>query len=440
MASMHVTASPFGTPIEVPGLGALNSGGDAAANSISCVAPGECAATGNYSGAHTRTQGFVVSETKGHWGKAIAIPGLAALMGSTGDLFEVSIACGSKGNCVLGGDGTFAFVASEVNGKWGKAIRVPGLAGLDKRRSEELTAVSCAHGGNDCTAGGGYLTISNLRPFVVRERNGHWGKAITVPGLGPTQNGRIQTLACPSAGNCSAGTGPGDDAFVVTEKNGTWGKLIEVPGLSALTVSDPEIDEIACASAGNCSAGVNTTGDEVFVVTEKNGKWGNAIELPGPSNWDTQGFITLDAIACTAPGGCVASGNYTDTGQAVQGWVATEKNGTWGNAIEIPGLAALNKFHNVGVARVACAATGSCVAFGNYQSGPGDDNPKITAFIASETKGVWGNATQLPGLNKLAFRSSSVHAMSCPSLGHCSASGFYQDKNEANQAFVVDQK
>ena len=60
--------------------------------------------------------------------------------------------------------------------------------------------------------------------------------------------------------------------------------------------------------------------------------------------------------------------------------------------------------------------------------------------MASETKGVWGQATQLPGLKTLAFGSSSVHMISCPSLGHCSAAGSYEDKNGFGQAFVVDQK
>jgi hypothetical protein len=448
--TMHVAASPWGKPIEVPGLGALNKGDDASVNSISCVAPGECAATGNFAPRPLAEGSFVVSETSGHWGKAkvIAIPGRAPL-------FESSIACGSLGNCALGGDGGGgAFVASEVNGKWGKAIRVPGLAALDKGKGEALTSVSCSRGGNDCSAGGWYVTDSNgsrnIKPFVVSERNGRWGKALTVPGLGqgPTRNAKIRTLDCASAGNCSAGgDGPGNDAFVVGEKNGRWGRLIEVPGTGALNAGgEAETDHISCATAGNCGAGgtyQDSQGEvHAFVASEKNGTWGNAIEVPGTAALDTNEFIDLEAISCTTPGDCTASGTYKDTAPSFQGWVATEKNGTWASAIAIPGLGALNKGDNVGIARVECASAGNCVANGNYQVTKGEDG-KFIAFVASETKGVWARATPLPGLSKLSTLSTSVHVVSCPSSGHCSAGGSYQDVNgrpEFGQAFVVNQK
>jgi hypothetical protein len=194
------TASPWGKPIEMPGLGALNTGHDAAANSISCATPGNCAATGNYNARGANEQGFVVNETKGHWGKAIEIPGLGALIKS-GTLFESSVACGSPGDCAVGGDyiggrdHTFAFVASEVNGKWSKAIAVPGLAALNMGKDEELTSVSCSSGGNNCTAGGEVL-------------------------VSPSS---VHMISCPSLGHCSAAGFYEDkngfgQAFVVDQK------------------------------------------------------------------------------------------------------------------------------------------------------------------------------------------------------------------------------
>src|SRR5260370_30736166 len=46
--------------IEVPGLGALNKGGDARVNSVSCPSAGNCAAGGNYFDGPGHRQGFVV--------------------------------------------------------------------------------------------------------------------------------------------------------------------------------------------------------------------------------------------------------------------------------------------------------------------------------------------------------------------------------------------
>jgi hypothetical protein len=63
--------------------------------------------------------------------------------------------------------------------------------------------------------------------------------------------------------------------------------------------------------------------------------------------------------------------------------------------------------------------------------------------VASETKRVWAKATSLPGLNKLSILSTSVHVVSCPASGHCSADGSYQDvkgRPGFGQAFVVNQE
>src|SRR5258708_55618 len=109
---------------------------------VTTVASAQGAATGNYAdrggGAHV----FVVNETRGHWGKAIEIPGAGAL-NKSGTLFQSSVACGLPGDCAAGGDyvggrdHTFAFVASEVNGKWNKAGAVPRPAALHTGQDED---------------------------------------------------------------------------------------------------------------------------------------------------------------------------------------------------------------------------------------------------------------------------------------------------------------
>jgi hypothetical protein len=51
------------TAVEVPGLGALNTGGYAVVASVSCAPAGTCSAGGNYTDRHDHSQGFVVSQT-----------------------------------------------------------------------------------------------------------------------------------------------------------------------------------------------------------------------------------------------------------------------------------------------------------------------------------------------------------------------------------------
>jgi len=157
--------------IEVPGLGMLNAGGEAGVSSVSCGSAGDCAAGGFYTGA-VSGQGFVVSERNGRWGTAARLPGLAAL-NAGGDAKISGVSCPSAGNCAAGGfyaDAKFhlqAFVASERDGRWAKAIEVPGTAALNAGGSASVSEVSCGSAGS-CAAGGSYTDGSGrLQAFVV---------------------------------------------------------------------------------------------------------------------------------------------------------------------------------------------------------------------------------------------------------------------------------
>jgi len=204
--------------IEVPGLGALNKGRNADAVSVSCASAG-CAA-GGYYGNHgkydvTSGRGFVVLRRHGRWRRAVEVPGLRAL--NTGGNAEVSsVSCAPPGYCAAAGfytDGSShqqGFVAVEQNGVWGRAIEVPGLGALNKGGGAVVWSVSCASPGN-CAAGGDY----DLGVFVAIEKNGAWGKETTVPGALRVE--AVNSVSCASAGSCVAGgsyDGRGYQGFV----------------------------------------------------------------------------------------------------------------------------------------------------------------------------------------------------------------------------------
>ena len=77
----------------VPGLDALNNAGLAPVDSISCGSSDNCTAAGSYKDCHRHWQGFVAIEKNGAWSKAIPVPGVAALnKGGNAGINEVS--CG----------------------------------------------------------------------------------------------------------------------------------------------------------------------------------------------------------------------------------------------------------------------------------------------------------------------------------------------------------
>jgi hypothetical protein len=330
-ASPRSSGGTWGTAVEVPGTAALNKGGDAGMNSVSCASAGNCSGGGTYAGAGGHIQVFVVNESSGKWGTAVEVPGTAAL-NKDGFAFMYSVSCASAGNCSAGGyykdasGSTQAFVVNESGGKWGTAVEVPGTAALNTGGDAFIYSVSCGSAGN-CSAGGSYLLPGFVQQaFVVGESGGKWGTAVKVPFTAALDEGSavILSVSCASAGNCGAGgyytDGVGhQQAFVVSESGGKWGTAVEVPGTAALnTGGGAQISSVSCASAGNCSAGGQYEGVDgspydlqAFVVTESGGKWGTAVEVPGTAAVNTGGDADVISVSCASAGHCSAGGQYT---------------------------------------------------------------------------------------------------------------------------------
>jgi hypothetical protein len=440
-------AGGWGKAIEVPGLARLSAGNGGLLAEVSCSSAGNCAAGGSYtSDAAGHSQAFVVSQKNGWWDKAIEVPGLAAL-NTGGDAQLTSLSCGSAGNCAAGGSytgngGSPAFVVSEKNGTWGKARQVPGVAALSGATGgSSVSSVSCASAGN-CTAGGTYDTTGYGQTFVVSEKDGTWGKAIEVPGLAALDAGSpvgVSSVSCASAGNCTVAGSYGVSppvAFVVSEKNGWWGTAIEVPGSVAL--GGLTIASVSCASAGNCSA-AGYSGDRYsladlgpVVVSEKNGTWSKATPIPGTTASARNG---AGPVSCASAGNCAAGGDYAPSIEGpYQAFVVSQKNGWWGQAIEVPGLTALNAGGNADVVSVSCQPAGSCAAGGYYQDGSSHQQ----AFVVSENNGTWGRAVEVPGsgaLNTGGF--AQIASVSCTPAGYCAAGGEYSAPSGDEQPFVV---
>ena len=287
------TGGTWATAVEVSGTATLNQGHPGAAvTSVSCTAAGDCVAGGRYTDASGKTQAFIATQTSGAWGKAEEVPGTAALNG--GGYAEVdSVSCGSAGNCSAGGAYTTstpvteAFVVNETNGTWGTAEEVPGTAALNTNGLAQVNSVSCAAPG-DCSAGGLYLDAAfNQGAFIVNETNGTWGTAEEVPGIAALSKGSpgatVASVSCAGPLICSAGgfysdSGNNHQAFVVNERNGIWRTAQEVPGTASLNAGGlAGIGVLSCPTSGLglCSAGGSYTDaslhTQAFTVNESSG-------------------------------------------------------------------------------------------------------------------------------------------------------------------------
>jgi len=452
--AVAATQGTWRTAVEVPGSAALNQGGDAGIASVSCASPGNCSGGGFYAtgpGLARTLHAFVVSEVRGSWGKAVEVPGTAAL--NTGGDAEIhSVSCASAGNCSAGGFYTDrshraqAFVVSQVKGAWGKAVEVPGIAALNTGTAW-INAVSCASPGN-CAAVGFYTARSGNQGFVVSQVGGIWGKARQMPSatLNASGGGFIYSVSCASAGNCSAGGTYADkaartQAFVVSQVKGIWGKPIEVPGTAALNVGGAAIiDSVSCKSAGNCGAGgyyADKSGrSRPFVVSQVRGIWRKAEQVPGTTALNIVGNAEIISLSCASAGNCAAGGFYTGR-SGTQAFVVSQVAGVWRRAVQVPGSAALNVGRQAQISSVSCASAGNCGAGGYYTDKAGKWQP----LVVSDVRGTWGKAQAVPGsaaLNRGGY--AGVSSVSCGAAGNCGAVGFYTDRAGGWQVFVVNQR
>src|ERR1700735_100068 len=92
------TTGSWGIAHEVPGTANLNAGGHAGVDSVSCAAPGTCAASGHYTNASAHQPAFVGSETGGRWGAAEEAPG-PRLLNPGGRADAVTVSCTASAAC-----------------------------------------------------------------------------------------------------------------------------------------------------------------------------------------------------------------------------------------------------------------------------------------------------------------------------------------------------
>jgi hypothetical protein len=116
------------------------------------------------------------------------------------------------------------------------------------------------------------------------------------------------------------------------------------------------------------------------VVSEKDGVWGRAEEVPGLAALRTGRFASVLSLSCAQPGDCGAGGFYEEVSFAVQGFVVSDTHGVWRRAEEVPGLAALNMNGDAAISSVSCTAPGECSAGGFYVDASG-----FQGFVVKET-------------------------------------------------------
>jgi hypothetical protein len=395
------------------------------------------------------------SSGKPTWSAGVEVPGTSSInTGGTAGVNDIS--CTKAGDCVA--VGTYAtsstasadFMATESGGTWGAAEEIPGYAALNVGSLTNVADyVDCPSTGN-CTIAGTYAGPSNyIYPFTVSETGGTWASALELTGF-PEGNGdssaSISAVSCSGVGDCVASGVFNNgtlNVYNASETNGAWGAISALGGVATLDAGgSPFTTSLSCTSAGNCgetglyTIGTSTTDVAVFVANETSGTWGSAVALPGLAALNVGNAAVPEQISCTGPGDCVVGGQYSLSTTQFGAFIASEAGGTWASAQIPPGIAALDVGHISAVNGVSCTNASTCVIAGGYNDGAGSEQ----AFVEDETNGTWASATEVPGSSTLNNGgNATVLATSCSSPGNCGATGVYTDNQGNVQAFVVNQ-
>jgi hypothetical protein len=341
---------------------------DAGPDSVTCPAAGSCVAIGSYLDSADEEQAMAVSESDGVWGQAIAIPGVALQ----------SIACRAPGSCVAigtaSGDTRKMVGVIESGGVWGQPQGIALPANDVSEDGVQLAPLACQVSG-PCVTVGSYTDSQQQRAMGVSESNGTWAPASEIksaPDLGGAP--QLDSVACPASGPCVA-DGSGS---VVSETNGEWGEASPITPPPDPLAKSTNLDSVGCPRSGQCFAvGDDETGSSdsnAVVAGALGGVWGQAREIAPPLNAASQPDARLRQVACSASESCVAIGDYTDSSGNPQAMAATETGGKWGRASEI--TAPPTTFHSqtadpANLELVACPARGTCAALGRYQDESG---------------------------------------------------------------------
>jgi hypothetical protein len=451
-ARTPAAASRWQKAEQVPGLAALAGySDDSTLAAISCASAGNCAAGGWYA-TLSGSEPFVVSQADGTWGKALEVPGIAAVNRARGQAAVTSVSCTAPGDCTAGGyytdkivpqdvRVTMAFVVSEVNGAWGTAQQVPGIARLRTGFGAQVSSVSCASPGN-CAAGGSF-EISSGGPgccrslgFVASEVSGAWSKARPVAGTAG-----IGAVSCTAPGGCGA-----VGKIVLSETGGAWGAPHAVAAPPGSTFGTPSIGVLSCAAPGECGAGGGGLKmNRALLVSQVHGTWGTVAEIAGTATLIKGGRSVIASLSCAAPGNCTGGGyaprsveEGSSTGEFAVPYVVIERKGTWGHAVLIPAMGTLSKNGYAVITSVSCATPSDCAVGGEYAtssynpdgSGPGQ------AFVVSKVNGTW--TTPLDITSALHNLGPTGITVACPAAGECSGAGAYSTGSQ-QWAFVVSQ-
>jgi Protein kinase domain len=332
-------------------------------------------------------------------------------------------------------------IETRSGGGW--AASAPSLSGGQSQSEPSLLAVTCPGQGPCLGVGAG------REPEAGVLAGSTWSPAALPLPAGASHDTQpvLDTVSCPALRNCvAAGSywnqGSGYQGLVETESGGTWTAATPplpsdaAPATSVAT--SPSLYEIACPAADNCIAVGSYTSPggktEGLIESLSDRSWTAAVaQLPADAATGSQ-RAALTAIACPAPGTCVAVGGYLNRNGERQDLIDTLSAGRWTSATApVPADATTAKNQPGGLSAIACPSVSTCIAAGFYTV----RNGTSPGLFDTLSNGRWTAArAPLPPGAAVADQGVALDTIACLTVDNCVAAGFYATQNRADEGLI----
>ena len=361
---------------------------------LACPSDGDCVALGQYA-ASSNLLPFAETEFAGEWQRSVAVSLPANAATTSESSTPHAIACATAGDCTVVGtyttnaatSSTEGFIATETRGVWHRALELGLPANANSNPLVSLAQVTCWTSVS-CVAVGSYIDSNNVsRAVVVTKVAGLWkrAQALGLPGNASAFAGaQFNEVGCTATGSClAAGTfntfTGAVQPLVALSVDGVWDRALQISLPDRATKPEALLygfKGVACASTGNCALGgqfLDKSGHyQGFLDNVVNGVIERAHVLALPAGAVQAGHNGgVVSVSCPGVGTCVAGAAYQDASKKYVAFLVGEVHDVWspGVTIALPGTST-----TVGVAggiySVQCFTALTCQVTGSYESSP----------------------------------------------------------------------
>jgi hypothetical protein len=365
---------------------------------VSCASVGSCVAVGSYKDSSSRAHALIETYAGGSW-TAMEAPSPHDADGTFAFLKDVS--CPAPGDCFAIGDysngtGDLGYIDTLANGTWTSAPAPVPTGSILQPSSASISCPSPTF----CGATESDNFSSSSSPVLLAYTGGTWSGVIAPMPAGAASSKGLSGVSC-QAGACEA-SGFYDTSTPVAQgllehfAGGSWtAQTAPLPANHNATTPTSELDAVSCTFDGVCTAVgsySDTGGHGQPLVESIAGGTTTPQEAPVPSDAAANPAVLMNAVSCLSGSSCTAVGRYDTAAGGFGGLIDQLSGGAWtATSAPLPSnmQGGASQFANLNA--VSCSSRGACDAAGSYDIPSGNEQGLLESYVPPE--GYWSAAS-----------------------------------------------